>query len=353
MQITTDLLRLSFPKLRSLPRADDTDAGAPLHDGVTVLVVRLMDGDGRTGIGFTTTFSTGRYLATAVVDELAPRLADADARRPAAVALPRSVPAAARAAVDIALWDLAARTAGLPLWQYLGGVRDRVPAVCAETSWPWLGGEQILAAYEPFQAMGVAGLRVGVGGRDPEADARRLQHAREHLGLDDVFVVDGGRGYDASTALAMGRFLEEELDADWFDDPVADAAGLRRLAETLEIPVGAGGAWDLVGDFATWCAGTSAGVLRPDVTRLGISGAINIVALGSAFGRPVVPILAPEVSVHLACGRPGVRAVECVRWLAPLWKVGPVIEAGQILPPPGLGLGLELDEAAIPTYRVG
>ena len=124
-----------------------------------------------------------------------------------------------------------------------------------------MSGEQVVSAYEPLQARGVKGLHVAIGNRGPEGDARKLQHVRDHVGLDDWFGVTAGGAYDAGTALAMGRFLEEEMDADWFEDPVPadDRAGLSRLADKLEVPVAAGSAFDRLADFAP----APAGVVRP------------------------------------------------------------------------------------------
>jgi L-alanine-DL-glutamate epimerase-like enolase superfamily enzyme len=353
--VTVDLLGLPLPRPRALPRADDPDAGTPPSDTLTVLLVQLASDAGPGGLGFA--YAGGRALRAAVEDDLAPRLVGTDPLQHERLArrLPPEAPAAARAAVDLAVWDLKAKAAGLPLWQLLGGARDSAPAYAADTAAGWLSGGQVLSAYEPLQARGVKGLRVAVGGRDPERDARKLQQVRDHVGLDDWFGVTAHGAYDTGTALAMGRFLEEELDADWFEDPVPadDRAGLVRLAEKLELPVAAGGAFDRVADFTQWVAEAPAGVVRPDVLRLGgLTAALKVAAVAEAFHRPVVPVLLPEVGVHLACGLAAVRAVDYVGWLEPLWAEPPRLEEGRLAPPPGPGLGLELNPAAVVQYRV-
>jgi L-alanine-DL-glutamate epimerase-like enolase superfamily enzyme len=154
----------------------------------------------------------------------------------------------------------------------------------------------------------------------------------------------------------MGRFLEEEMDADWFEDPVPadDRAGLLRLADKLEVPVAAGGAFDRLADFTQWVTQAPAGVVRPDVLRLGgLTAALKVVTLAEAFHRPAVPVLLPEVGVHVACGLAGVAAVDYVGWLAPLWTEPPKLVDGRLTPPPGPGLGLELNPEALAKYHVG
>jgi len=356
-QVNVDVLHIPLPRPRALPRSDDADARLSDLEAITVLLVQLATDTGVTGLGFGHTTARGRSLRAAVEDDIAPHVVDADPLRHERIhqRVPVDCPAVARAALDLALWDLKGKSANLPLSRLLGGVRDSVSVYAAETAWPWMSSDQILSIYEPLQARGVKRLRVAVGARDPERDAHRLQSVRERVGLDDWFGVSANHAYDASTALAMGRFLEEELDADWFEDPVAvgDAAGLARLADKLELPIAVGGSFDRSSDFARWTADTAAGVLRPDVMRLGgLTPALKVIALAESFARPVVPVLLPEVGVHLACGLPGVRAVDYVSWLEPLWMNPPTICDGQLAPPTGAGLGLILNPEAVERFRL-
>jgi L-alanine-DL-glutamate epimerase-like enolase superfamily enzyme len=359
-RVTAELLRVPLPRLRGLPRTDDADPGSPPTDALPILIVRLDSDAGATGLGFAYAPAAGRALIAVIEDELTPRLIGADPQRHERLhaRLRRELPTlanAALAAVDLAVWDLKGKAAGLPLWQLLGGARDAAPAYAAETAATWMSGEQVLSAYEPLQAKGVTALRVAVGGRTPEADARRLEHIRNHLGLDDWLGVTANGAYDAGTALAMGRFLEEEMDADWLEDPVPadDRANLVRLANMLELPVAAGGQYERLVDFTSWVADAPAGIVRPDVLRLGgLTPVLKVIGLAEAFGRPVVPVLLPEIGVQLACGLGGVRAVDFVTWLEPLWQSQPVLADGKLSPPSGDGLGLELNPDAVAKYRM-
>jgi L-alanine-DL-glutamate epimerase-like enolase superfamily enzyme len=361
-QVGVDLVRLPMPLPRpcALPRAE---SGGPLPpESIAVLLVRLETDDGLTGLGFvhdlTPNGCQGRLGLGTVETVLGPRVIGADPRlreRLFARLHHESPGNFALAAVDIALWDLAARAAGLPLWQFLGGSRDAAPAYLAETARPGLSGEQILALYESARAKGTFGLHVAVGGPSPEADARKLESVRNEIGLDVWLGVTAHGAYDAGTGLAMGRFLEEETDADWFEDPAPadDRAGLRRLAGKLEVPVAIGSRFDRISDFTSWLSETDAGVVRPDPVRLGgLTPAVQVMHLAAAFQRPAVPVLLPEVAIHLACGLPGARAVDYVSWLEPLWQIPPAVAGGSISPPPGPGLGLELNTDAVARFRV-
>ena len=79
--------------------------------------------------------------------------------------------------------------------------------------------EEILEASRPYLDQGMMGIKVKVGA-DPEADADRLTRLREALGDDVWLAVDANERYDYGTALAMGHFFEEEIGADWFEEPI-------------------------------------------------------------------------------------------------------------------------------------
>ncbi len=358
-RVTADLLRVPLPQSRVLPRADQPGNNAPRNDHVNVLLVRLETDAGLTGLGFEYSLIASEALVTIVESRFAPELVGVDPTYHQRIyqRLRTEVRATVGlAAVDIAIWDLKAKAASLPLWQLLGGFRDSAPAYAADTAAAWMSSEQVLSAYERQKEKGIAGLHVAIGGRSPEADARKLEEIRNHVGLDDWLGVTANGHYDAGTALAMGRFLEEEMDADWFEDPVPadDRAGLQRLADKLEIPVAAGARFRRMSEFAQWLTDSAAGVARLDVVKLGgLTPSLQVVSLASALNRPVVPVLMPEVGVHLACGLPGVHAVDYVGWLEPLWQSPPTLRDGKLTPPAGPGLGLELNPDAVEKFRNG
>jgi L-talarate/galactarate dehydratase len=189
---------------------------------------------------------------------------------------------------------------------------------------------------------------------DPEADADRTQRVREALGEDVWLAVDAGQRYDYGTALAMGHFFEEEIGADWYENPVLceDVGAYSRLAAKLELPLAAGSHLFGRGEFYSYLESDAAAVLRPDVTRLGgLTAWLKVAALAERHHRPVAPHVLPEVGVHLACGLPGVSAVEYVGWLQPLWPTPLRIEGGKLVPPSRPGLGLEVNPEAVGKYR--
>jgi L-alanine-DL-glutamate epimerase-like enolase superfamily enzyme len=213
--------------------------------------------------------------------------------------------------------------------------------------------DEIVDASRPYLDQGLMGVKVKVGA-DPEADADRLTRIREALGDDVWLAVDANERYDFGTALAMGHFFEEEVGADWFEEPILceDVEGHARLKGRLEIPLAAGEMLFGLDEFAAYLARGALDVVQPDVTRLGgLTAALKVAALAERHHRPLSPHLLPEVGVHLCCGLPAVASVEYMPWLWPLWQEPPRIEGGQLVPPPRPGLGLEVNPEAVAKYR--
>ena len=145
------------------------------------------------------------------------------------------------AAIDVALWDLKAKRAGLPLAKLLGAHRDSVR--CYDTSGGFLHEpiERVLdnAAARAARA-GIGGIKIKVGHPSPAVDLARVRAVREHLGDDVPLMVDANQQWDRPTAQRVGRALEE-FGLVWIEEPLDayDAEGhaaLARLARHRRSP---------------------------------------------------------------------------------------------------------------------
>ncbi len=347
------------------PRASLAEAAAGRLNHIVVLLVQLDTDDGLSGIGFAYALqSSGRALYAVAVDDLTPLLLNEDPLdherlgakvywRLQTVGRRGLVPQA-YSAFDLALWDLKAKAANLPLYKLLGGARTAAPAYGSDTGWLYMSPEEIVDASRPYLDQGLMGIKVKVGG-SPEEDADRMTQVREALGDDVWLAVDANERYDFGTALAMGRFFEEEIGADWFEEPILceNVEGHARLKAKLEIPLAAGEMLFSRDEFRNYVERGALDVLQPDVTRLGgLTAFLKVAALAEEAHLPVSPHLLPEVGVHLACGLPVVTSVEYMPWLFPLYLEPPRLENGRLVPPPRSGLGLEINPDAVARYRV-
>ncbi|HEY9336387.1 MAG TPA: mandelate racemase/muconate lactonizing enzyme family protein, partial [Kribbella sp.] len=123
------------------------------------------------------------------------------------------------AAIDIALWDLKAKRAGLPLAKLLGAHRDSVRTY--NTSGGFLNAsiEEVKERAGRSIAEGIGGIKIKVGLPDNRRDLERVAAVREHIGADVPLMVDANQQWDRGTALRMGRRLEE-FDLVWIEEPL-------------------------------------------------------------------------------------------------------------------------------------
>jgi len=351
---------LRLPQARAVPLPMSGAGQGAARSEPIALLVQIETDAGITGVGFGCFTISGRALLATIEEELLSWLVGEDPlnherswARVQACANPLAIPA--YAPVDIALWDIKAKQAGLPLWQLLGGVRDKVPIHAAETADPSLFANDVIALARSCLSRGLGGIRVGMRGQDPEADAQKVQEVRAALGEDIWFAVTASGRYDYETALPMGRFIEEEVGADWFEDPLQDGdlTGYTRLSSRIDTPLAAGSSFTRAEQFVRLIETGASVILRPDVLRVGgITPWLKIAALAELHYRPVVPYMLPEISVHLACGLPGVQAVEHVPTLASLFTAQLQIENGQVVPPARPGHGWEINEEIVERYRI-
>src|SRR5437588_4201734 len=277
-QLESHLLRL--PLARPIRLGDDGSRRGRL-DQIFMLIIHLDTDAGHRGLGFAyTVHGGGRALKVLVDDDLSPLLAGEDPldheRLGGKVtwrlqSLGRGgLVAQAYSAVDVALWDLKGKIAGLPLYKLLGGAREAAPVYAADTGWLWMSPEEIIEASQPYLDQGMMGIKIKVGNADPELDAERVTRVREALGEDVWLAVDANQRYDYATALSMGHFFEEEIGADWFEEPISceDIDGHARLAEKLEIAIALGETLFSREEFVRYLARGAADVLQPDITRL-------------------------------------------------------------------------------------
>jgi D-galactarolactone cycloisomerase len=169
------------------------------------------------------------------------------------------------AGIDIALWDLAARHAGVPLWRLLGGSRDRMPAYASG-----INPDGAVQQAEGTRAAGFRAFKLKIGfGADVDLD--NLAAMRSRLGPDAPIAVDANQAWDLDEAIAMSRALARYTPL-WLEEPLAADSPLedwQRLAEVSPIPLAAGE--NLRGD-AAFDAAIASGALRfiqPDLAKWG------------------------------------------------------------------------------------
>lgn len=323
---------------------------------VSLLFVELQTEQGQHGLGFTYTLRTGGPAQYAQALELAPLLIGEDPNDIArlwsklswaSASIGRSGLAVQTiAAFDSALWDLKARRAGLPLAKLLGAQREAVP--CYNTSGGYLQApiEEVIERAGQSLARGIGGVKLKVGQPDQAADLRRVQALRRALGDDVALMVDVNQQWDRTTALRMGKALEE-LNLVWIEEPLDahDLAGHAALSAQLVTPVGSG---EMLSSAAEACAYIEQGavdVIMHDAPRVGgITPFLQVAEAARRRGMVMAPHFVMEIHIHLAAAYEHATWVEHFEWLEPLFEERLQIADGCMQVPMGPGLGLTLSE---------
>ncbi|MER6816541.1 mandelate racemase/muconate lactonizing enzyme family protein [Spirillospora sp. NPDC000708] len=252
------------------------------------------------------------------------------------------------AAFDIALWDLKAKRAGLPLAKLLGAHRDSVR--CYDTSGGFLHAplEEVLDNASAALASGIGGIKIKVGHPDRAEDLRRVTAVRERLGDAVPLMVDANQQWDRPAALRMGRALEE-FGLTWIEEPLDahDAEGHADLARALDTPIATGEMLTSVAEHRALIDARAADVLQPDAPRIGgITEFLRLAVLADHHRLGLAPHFAMEIHLHLAAAYPSEPWVEHFDWLDPLFDERLEISGGRMHVPARLGLGITLSEQA-------
>ena len=186
-------------------------------------------------------------------------------------------------AVDIALWDIAGKAAGLPIHRLLGSYRDRVPAYISSAV---LASPQAYAQEaQHYKSLNLAAYKI----HPPQVwreDIRVCEAVRKAVGDDYLLMLDSVWSYDYAAALRVGQAIEA-LDYYWYEDPLADADiyNYVELRKKLHIPImateyPAGG----LDSYTPWVKERATDFLRGDVAvKGGISTLVKAAHLAEAF----------------------------------------------------------------------
>jgi len=259
--------------------------------------------------------------------------------------------------MDVAVWDIRGKAAGLPIAALLGQYADRIPAYMSAKSEAYTEAE-IAAEAAAAKAAGYHGYKLQL--RDgPAQDIPRLRAARASVGRDFRLMQDPNACYTLPEALAVGRELDA-LDYHWFEEPLPETQieNYRHLVAALRTPVLATETVRLtdIPNFLHGCAMTMA---RGDVLiKGGVTGLRKAMHACELFGFNLeihtanTPLL-DVANLHVACSARNTSLVEVHH---PIFRFGLKKHPFDVGPdgcahlPTGPGLGVELDQDWIDNH---
>ena len=318
--------------------------------------VRVRDADGAEGVGYTYTVGRNGAAVDAVLSrELTEIMAGEEADDIERLWLKawwalhyggRGGPTVlAISAVDMALCDLKARRAKLPLWNLLGGYDRKVPCYAGGIDLD-LPLEALLRQTDDNLAKGFRAIKMKVGRKNLFEDVERVGAMRAHLGAGFPLMVDANMKWGVDEAIRAARALQPH-DLTWLEEPTIpdDPAGHARIVREGGLPIAAGENLRSLWEFKAYIAAGAVTYPEPDVTNCGgVTPFMKIARLAEAFNLPVTSHGAHDVTVHLLAACPNRSFLEAHGFGLDRYIAEPLkIEEGVAIAPnrPGHGITFE------------
>lgn len=257
----------------------------------------------------------------------------------------------ALSAIDIALWDLKGKIAGLPVCRLLGGNLTRVP-VYASGGWTSYSDDQLVDEMRSMVKRGFRHIKMKVGfaaGTQPNRDVERVRKVRDAVGPDIRILIDANNCFDAATAIQLANRIRE-CDIMLFEEPVFadDIPGLAKFRRGTDIPLATGeheytkfGVRDLL-------LAEAADIVQVDGARVGgYTEMLKCAALTQAWNVKFAPHAMENIHLHLVAAIPNALFLERLLMFegvtGQVFKNAPIPVDGFMTVPDLPGIGLELD----------
>jgi len=340
--------------------------GGRLRTSIDMLLVRVDTDAGITGWGEAFGMRIFAAVRAAIDTLLGPMCVGRDATQIAAIndefqralhGIGRNGPVLyALSGIDIALWDIAGKAAGLPLYRLLGGgARADLPAYASLLRY----GAAAAVRHYTEQALSRGYRHIKLH----EITVPEVAAAREVAGAGVPIMVDTNCPWTVPQAVEMARRLSP-YDLTWLEEPVWPPENLAGLAEVRQrggIPTAAGENYGTVWEFRRACEAGAINYAQPSVTKIGgVTEMRRVMAVADTLGVQVVPHSAyfgPGLlaSIHCIAAMPGETLVERFYCDFAENPLGDAIDPrnGRIAVPQGPGLGVNPDPRLVDKLRVG
>lgn len=362
---------IAHPLTQTLPKPTVTSWGA--YSAVSLVLVEVRTEAGITGVGETLARFSPLAYAELIETALKPRLVGKDARDIGAhwQAMRRALSGRAGgmliesiAGVDIALWDIMGKAAGLPVYKLLGGMGlSEIPVYAAAVN--WVEDAEADRELEAYVERGFNRIKIKMARPVKEA-CRRIERMRTRAGDDVELCVDANWAYQLDEAVEVGKALSAN-GYSWFEEPLApeNEQGYEELRKRCDVPLAAGESNYTVDQAMRLVMNRTLSVLQPDVARAGgISETRRMAELARNHDVAYAPhigmsgIVCETASVHLSAAMPNFRVMECETDASPfkteLADLAPGCvraKGGMLDVPTRPGLGLDIDWDAVRRLR--
>ncbi|MCF3932812.1 mandelate racemase/muconate lactonizing enzyme family protein [Acuticoccus sp. M5D2P5] len=331
-----------------------------------LVVVHIRDTDGADGFGYTYTVGAGGDAIRSLCEnDLKPTLIGADADAIEAIWQKNwwhlhyvgrgGAVSFAMAAIDVALWDLKAKRAKLPLYRFLGGDDPAVSAYVGGVDLQFPTDKLIAQASEAI-AGGIRAIKMKVGRARLAEDIERVAAMRAHIGPDITLMADANMIWRMDEAIRAARALAT-YDLFWIEEPTIpeDVAGHTRIVRDGGLPVATGENFHSIHEFARFIEAEAVSFPEPDAATLGgVTPWLKVAHLAEANNLPVTTHGIHDLHVHLLAAVPNSSYLEIHGFSLNRFLEEPLrIEEGKAHAPDRPGHGILLDFRRLTEHRAG
>lgn len=256
--------------------------------------------------------------------------------------------------LDIALWDLMARSLHVPVYRVLDGHPLPIESYASDGLW-LVSPVEAARQAEVFVESGFTTIKMRLGRGELEQDLQAVQEVRQAVGYNIEILADVNQGWSMRKTMETSEKLHS-YGIGWLEEPIEaeDMEGYTHLSESIKVPITTGENLYGVRPFHRFLKNGSASVYTPDLQRVGgVSGWKRINYLMEEYKVPSSLHLFPEFAVHLFTIIKNPLKLEWVSWAHPLFNEPLECKNGKVEIPQRPGFGMEWHEENVAKFQVG